>query len=75
VIRETPITVELIPRKLDEGETENELLEDYPHLTPDDIRWASAYGARRMSKWCLWPPTPANTELRSSWRTRIARCW
>ena len=32
VIRGTRITVELILRKLAEGETESELMEDYPHL-------------------------------------------
>jgi uncharacterized protein (DUF433 family) len=45
IIRVTRITVELIRRKLAEGETECELLEDYPHLTADDIRAAIAYGA------------------------------
>jgi uncharacterized protein (DUF433 family) len=45
VIRGTRITVELILRKLAEGETERELLEDYPHLTAEDIRAAIAYGA------------------------------
>jgi uncharacterized protein (DUF433 family) len=40
VIRGTRITVELILRKLAEGE----LLEDYPHLTAADIRAAIAYG-------------------------------
>jgi len=34
VIRGTRITVELILRKLAEGESETELLEDYPHLKP-----------------------------------------
>ena len=45
VIRGTRITVELILRKLGEGATEGELLEDYHHLTPEDIRAAIAYGA------------------------------
>ena len=43
VIRGTRITVEMILRKLAEGAAENELLEDYPHLTVDDIRAAVAY--------------------------------
>ena len=43
VIRGTRITVELLVRKLAEGETESELLEDYPHLTAEDIRAAIAY--------------------------------
>ena len=49
VIRGTRITVELILRKLAEGETERELLEDYPHLTADDIRAAIAYGAASVA--------------------------
>ena len=42
VIQGTRITVELILRKLAEGASEAELLEDYPHLTPEDIRAAIA---------------------------------
>ena len=49
VIRGTRITVELILRKLGEGETESELLEDYPHLAPEDIRAAIAYGAASVA--------------------------
>jgi uncharacterized protein (DUF433 family) len=49
VIRGTRITVELILRRLAEGETESELLEDYPHLTPEDIRAAIAYGAASVA--------------------------
>jgi len=45
VIQGTRITVELILRKLAEGTTEGDLLEDYPHLTTDDTRAAIAYGA------------------------------
>ncbi len=49
VIKGTRITVELILRKLSEGETEAELLEDYPHLTDDDIRAAIAYAAASVA--------------------------
>jgi len=49
VIRGTRITVELILRKLGEAATEGELLEDYPHLTPEDIRAAFAYGAASVA--------------------------
>ena len=49
VIRGTRITVELILRKLAEGATESELLEDYPHLRPEDIRAAIAYGAASVA--------------------------
>ena len=45
VIRGTRITVELIVRKLAEGATEEELLDGYPRLTPEDIRAALAYAA------------------------------
>jgi uncharacterized protein (DUF433 family) len=49
VIKGTRITVELILTKLSEGETETELLDDYPHLTVDDIRAAIAYGAASVA--------------------------
>ena len=45
VIRGTRITVELILRKLSEGATSKDLLEAYPHLTPDDVQAAIAYAA------------------------------
>jgi uncharacterized protein (DUF433 family) len=49
VIRGTRITVELILRKLAEGASEGELLQDYPHLTTEDIRAAVAYGAASVA--------------------------
>jgi uncharacterized protein (DUF433 family) len=49
VIRGTRITVELVLRKLAEGISEAELLEDYPHLTGEDIRAAMAYGAASVA--------------------------
>ena len=45
VMRGTRITVELILRKLAEGASEGDLLEDYPDLTTEDVRAAVAYGA------------------------------
>ena len=45
VIQETRITVELILRKLAEGASEGDLLEDYPHLAPEDIGAAIAFCA------------------------------
>jgi len=48
VIRGTRITVELILRKLAEGASEGELVEDYP-LTTDAIRAAVAYGAASVA--------------------------
>ena len=49
VIRGTRITVELILRKLADCASERELLEDYPHLTTNDIRAAVAYGAASVA--------------------------
>jgi hypothetical protein len=45
--------VELILRKHAEGASEAELLQDYPHLTTEDIRAAVAYG----------PPSVAQEEV------------
>ena len=44
-IKGTRITVELILRKLGAGMTCEEIIEDHPHLTPDDIRAAQAFAA------------------------------
>ncbi len=44
-IRGTRITVELILRKLGEGTTEQELIEAYPHLAPEDVRAAQRFAA------------------------------
>lgn len=44
-IRGTRIWVSLILDNLAEGVSEKELLEEYPQLTPEDIRAAIAYGA------------------------------
>jgi uncharacterized protein (DUF433 family) len=49
VIRGTRITVELVLRKLAEGASQTDLLEDYPHLTVEDIRAAVAYGAASVA--------------------------
>ena len=49
VIRGTRITVELILHKLAEGASEDELLNDYPHITRGDIRAAMAYGAASVA--------------------------
>jgi uncharacterized protein (DUF433 family) len=64
VIRGTRITVELILRKLAEGTSEGELLEDYPHLTTEDVRAAMAYGAASVAheEIVLLPGTPAPTK-------------
>jgi uncharacterized protein (DUF433 family) len=63
VIRGTRITVELILRKLAEGASEAELLEDYPHLGTEDIRAAVAYGAASVAheEIVLLPGTPTKS--------------
>lgn len=49
VIRGTRIPVELILRKLSEGETEADLLDAYPRLTSEDIKAAMAYAADTLA--------------------------
>ena len=64
VIAGTRITVELILRKLADGASESELLEDYPHLTTKDIRAAVAYGAASVAheEVVLLPNSPPESE-------------
>jgi uncharacterized protein (DUF433 family) len=45
VIRGTRVPVELIVRMLAEGISEQEILEEYPRLTPQDVRAALGYAA------------------------------
>src|SRR3989304_7470413 len=45
IIKGTRITVEHVLRKLSEGMTVEELLEEYPHLTKEDILAALSYSA------------------------------
>jgi uncharacterized protein (DUF433 family) len=49
-IRGTPITVELILRKLGEGASECDLLDAYPQLTPEDIHAAMTYAADVLAR-------------------------
>ena len=44
-IKGTRITVELVLKKLGEGMTLTELLEAYPHLTPEDVHAALSFAA------------------------------
>jgi uncharacterized protein (DUF433 family) len=44
-IKATRITVELILRKLGAGMTSEEIREDHPRLTADDVRAAQAFAA------------------------------
>ena len=49
VIRGTRIAVELILERLGDGWSEEDLLDSWPHITPDDIRAAQAYAASALS--------------------------
>jgi uncharacterized protein (DUF433 family) len=48
-VRGTRITVELILRKLGHGNTVDELLDDYPHITREDVLAAQAFAADYMA--------------------------
>jgi len=49
VIRGTRLTVELILRKLSEGAGEEDLMEAYPRLIPEDIQAAIRYAADTLA--------------------------
>jgi len=55
VIKGTRITVELILRLLAEGLTVEEILEDYPHLTDEDIRAALLYASKVLEMEEVYP--------------------
>lgn len=48
IIKGTRISVELILQLLASGMSEEEILEDYPHLTREDIHACLDYAARSM---------------------------
>jgi len=48
VIRGTRVPVELILRMLSQGMTTGEILEEYPHLTKEDIQACLAYAAQAL---------------------------
>lgn len=48
VIKGTRISVEFILELLSSGVTEDEILQDYPHLTKDDIRACLEYAAHAL---------------------------
>jgi uncharacterized protein (DUF433 family) len=50
VIRGTRITVELILRRLADGNTLAEILEDHPTLKAEDVKAALAYAAEAMAR-------------------------
>lgn len=49
VIKGTRLTVEIILEKLAYGETEEEILKEYPFLKKEDIKAAFLYAARTLS--------------------------
>lgn len=49
VINGTRIPVELILRMLSQGMSEEEIFEEYPHLTKEDIQAALAYAAEALA--------------------------
>ncbi len=50
VIRGTRIPVELIVRMLAQGISEGEILDEYPHLSLEDIQAALFYAAQMLSQ-------------------------
>ncbi len=49
VIRGTRITVEIILKKLSQGISIEEIINDYPRLSPEDVYAALAYAAEALS--------------------------
>jgi len=49
VIKGTRLPVEIILEKLAYGETEDEILKEYPFLKKDDIKAALLYAAKTLS--------------------------
>ncbi len=50
IIRGLQISVEVVLELLAKGATEQEILEDYPELEPDDIRAALLYAQHMVTK-------------------------
>lgn len=49
VVKGTRMTVEFILGRFADGWSERDVLDSYPHLTPDDIRAVFAYAAECMN--------------------------
>lgn len=49
VIKGTRISVELILRMLSQGISVEEILEEYPHLTEEDVKAALTYAAEALA--------------------------
>lgn len=48
IIKGTRMSVEFILELLASGVTEDEILQDYPHITKDDVRACLEYAARAL---------------------------
>lgn len=57
VIRGTRIPVELIVRMLGQGISETDILREYPHLQPEDIRAALVYASQVLASEDVLPLT------------------
>lgn len=55
VIRGTRVPVELVVRMVGQGIPEAEILREYPHLTPEDIRAAVTYAADVVASEDVFP--------------------
>jgi uncharacterized protein (DUF433 family) len=55
VIRGTRITVELILERLAAGQTEEDILLAYPHITKEGVRAALAFAAEALQASALYP--------------------
>lgn len=55
IIRGTRIPVDLILKLLAQGNSTKEILEDYPHLTKEDIQAALLYGAEVIANEDVFP--------------------
>lgn len=55
VIKGTRITVETILEKLASGETQEQLLEAHPRLTPEGLRAALEFAARALRADVVYP--------------------
>jgi uncharacterized protein (DUF433 family) len=57
-VKGTRITVEMILRKLGLGMTAEEILQDHPHLTRDDVQAAQAFAADHPAGEAVVPAPP-----------------
>ena len=61
VIRGTRISVELVLKMLSQGVSIGEILEEYPHLTKEDIQACLAYAAQALEVAEILPLERAGT--------------